>query len=185
MKFRTFPKKRRVSWPNYYRSYCIRKRYLLKRLKGLASAHHFSNQRVNSFETLLKSTRHHYFPFFPRIRDKLSWKKSALVTSEIFRVFVNTLTPDDKYSRRNMQIFWQQLQTLLSQQQKTFYGFFIAFPKCAWNLKHSETKKRISYANYYRNYCIRKRYLLKRLKGLGSEHHSLINVLTGSKHCWS
>ena len=34
---------------------------------------------------------------------------SALVTSEIFRLFVNTLTPDDKYSRRNfllhMQIF--------------------------------------------------------------------------------
>ena len=141
MKFRTLPKKRRVSWPNYYRSYCIRKRYLLKRLKGLASAHHFSNQRVNSFETLLKSTRHTYFPLFPRIRDKLSWKKSALVTSEIFRVFVNTLTPDDKYSRRNMQIFWQQLQTLFSQEKKTFRGFFIAFPKCAWNLRHSEKEQ--------------------------------------------
>ena len=34
---------------------------------------------------------------------------SALVISEMFRLFVNTLTPDDKYSRRNMQIFWQQL----------------------------------------------------------------------------
>ena len=32
---------------------------------------------------------------------------SALVTSEIFLLFVNTLSPDDKYSRRNMQIFWQ------------------------------------------------------------------------------
>ena len=31
----------------------------------------------------------------------------ALVTSEIFRLFVNTLTPDDKYSRPYMQIFWQ------------------------------------------------------------------------------
>ena len=38
---------------------------------------------------------------------------SALVTSEIFRLFVNTLTLDDKYSHRKMQIFWQQLQTLL------------------------------------------------------------------------
>ena len=43
---------------------------------------------------------------------------SALVTSEIFRLFVNKLTPDDKYSRRYMQIFWQQRQTLLSQQEK-------------------------------------------------------------------
>ena len=31
---------------------------------------------------------------------------SPLVTSEIFRLFVNTLTDDDKYTRRNIQIFW-------------------------------------------------------------------------------
>ena len=37
----------------------------------------------------------------------MSCKKSVLVTSEIFLLFVNTLTPDDKYSRRNMQIFQQ------------------------------------------------------------------------------
>ena len=42
---------------------------------------------------------------------------SALVTSEIFRLFVNTLTPDDKYSGRNIQIFWQQLQTPWSQEE--------------------------------------------------------------------
>ena len=68
------------------------------------------------FETLLKSAPHYYIPTFPRIRDKLSLKKSALVTSEIFLLFVNTLVHDDKYSRRNMQIFRQQLQTLLSQE---------------------------------------------------------------------
>ena len=67
---------------------------------------------------------------------------SALVTSEIFRLFVNTLTLDVKYSRRNMQIFWQQLQMLLPQEEKTFYGLFIAFPKCAWNLEHSEKKEK-------------------------------------------
>ena len=99
------------------------------------------NQRVNGFEKLVKSARHNYFPILPRIRDKLSWKKSALVRFEIFRLFVNTLTPDGKYSCRNMQIFWQQLQTILSQEEKTFRGFFIAFPKCAWNLEHSEKKE--------------------------------------------
>ena len=66
---------------------------------------------------------------------------SALVTSEIFRLFVNTLIPDDKYSRRYMQIFWQQLQTLLSQKENTFCPFFIPFLKCAWNLEHSEKKE--------------------------------------------
>ena len=66
---------------------------------------------------------------------------SALVTSEMFRVFVNTLTPDVNYSRRIMQIFWQQLQTLLPQEEELFRGFFIAFPKCEWNLEDSEKKE--------------------------------------------
>ena len=66
---------------------------------------------------------------------------SALVTSEVFRVFVNTLTPDDKYSCRNMQIFWQQLQTPLSQKGKTFCQFLIVFLKYAWNLQRSEKQE--------------------------------------------
>ena len=66
---------------------------------------------------------------------------SALVISEIFRLFVNTLSPDDKYSRRNKQIFWQQLQTSLSQKGKMFFSFFIAFLKCTWKIKHSEKKE--------------------------------------------
>ena len=51
------------------------------------------------------------------------------------------LTPDDKYSGPNMQIFWQQLPTPLSQEENTFCQFLIAFLKCAWNLKHSEKKR--------------------------------------------
>ena len=66
---------------------------------------------------------------------------SALFTSEIFKLFVNTLTPDDKYSRRYMQIFLQQLKTPLSQKGMAFFQFFIAFLKCAWNLEHSEKKE--------------------------------------------
>ena len=66
---------------------------------------------------------------------------SALVTSEIFRLSVNTLTPDDKYSRPNMQIFWQQIQTPLSQKGGAFSRFWIAFLKCVWNLEHCETKE--------------------------------------------
>ena len=68
---------------------------------------------------------------------------SELVTSEIFRLFVNTLSPDDKYSSRNMQIFWQQLTTPLSKEENPFCRFLIAFLKYAWNLEHSENKKNI------------------------------------------
>ena len=66
---------------------------------------------------------------------------SALVTYQIFRLFFNTLTPDDRYSRRHMQIFWQQLQRPLSQKGMAFSWFFIAFLKCAWNLQNSEKKE--------------------------------------------
>ena len=52
---------------------------------------------------------------------------SVLVISEIFRLFVNTLSPDDEYSLRNMQIFWEQLQIFLSQKRQAFYQFLIAY----------------------------------------------------------
>ena len=61
--------------------------------------------------------------------------KSGIVGSEILTLFVNTLTTDDKYSRRNMVNFTEQLEASLSQKQKTFSRFFIAFLKCALNLE--------------------------------------------------
>ena len=70
----------------------------------------------------------------------MSWKKSPSVWYEILRLFVNALTADDKYSGSNMQNLQQQFQTILSQKQKTFSGFSIAFLKCAWNLDHFQKK---------------------------------------------
>ena len=43
---------------------------------------------------MLKSARHYYYPIFPWIWDKLSWKKSALVRSKILGLFINTLTAE-------------------------------------------------------------------------------------------
>ena len=51
-------------------------------------------------------------------------------------MFFNTLTTDDKYSRRNMLNFTQQFEPPLSQKQKTFSQFFLVFLKCALNLQH-------------------------------------------------
>ena len=70
----------------------------------------------------------------------MSWKKLPSVWYEILRLFVNALTADDQYSGSNMQNLPQQIQTPLSQKQKTFSGFFIAFLKCAWNLEHFQKK---------------------------------------------
>ena len=65
---------------------------------------------------------------------------SALVRSKILGLFVNTLTAEYTYSRRNMQTFAQQVQTPLSLKQKTFSGFFIAFLKSTWNGEHFQKK---------------------------------------------
>ena len=74
----------------------------------------------------------------------MSWKKSALVRSKILGLFVNTLTAEYTYSRRNMQTFMQQVQTPLSLKQKILSGFFIAFLKSTWNGEHFEKKEESS-----------------------------------------
>ena len=82
-----------------------------------------------------------------------------------------------------MQNLPQQYQTTLSQKQKTFSAFLIAFPKCARNLEHFQKKDeypRLIISEIL--YSERPGYLTC-LKGLASESHSLMNVLTSSKHC--
>ena len=54
------------------------------------------------------------------------------------------MTTDDKYSRRNMLNFTQQLEAPLPQKQKTFSGLFLAFLKCALNLEHFQKKDEYS-----------------------------------------
>ena len=55
---------------------------------------------------------------------------SALVTYEIFRLFVNTLTLDDKYSRRYMQIFDNNFKRLYFKNEWLFFDFLLNF----WNV---------------------------------------------------
>ena len=50
------------------------------------------------------------------------------------------MTKADKYFRRNMLNFTQQLEAPLSQKQKIFSGSFLAFLKCALNLEPFEQK---------------------------------------------
>ena len=81
-----------------------------------------------------------------------------------------------------MQNFTQQLQTPISQKQKIFSGFFIAYLECASNLEHFEQKDEHP-SLVISEIILRQSWLLKRLKGLASEHCSVSNVLTGSRHC--
>ena len=56
------------------------------------------SQHVKGKDTLLKSARQYFCYIFLSLWNKISSKNSFLHVSQILRLFVNTLTPDDKYS---------------------------------------------------------------------------------------
>ena len=63
-----------------------------------------------------------------------------LVLCKILRLFVNTLTADDKYSLLSRGNLTQPIQILLSQKQNTFSQFLSSFLKSALNFAHFQKK---------------------------------------------
>ena len=59
---------------------------------------------------------------------------------KILRLFVNTLTDDDKYSLLYRDNLTQEIQILLSQKRKAFSQFFSAFLKSTLNFEHFQKK---------------------------------------------
>ena len=55
-------------------------------------------------------------------------------------MFVNTLTADDKYSLLNRDNLLQPIRTPLSQNDKAFCEFFLAFSKSTLNFEHFQNK---------------------------------------------
>ena len=71
---------------------------------------------------------------------KINSKNSFLEVSEILRLFVNILTPDDKYSLSKNECLTQPIQMQLSQNLKIFSKFFSASPESTYNLEYFEKK---------------------------------------------
>ena len=59
---------------------------------------------------------------------------------KLVRLFLNTLTADDKHYLLNRDNLTQPIQMQLSQKQKTFSEFFFAFLKSTLNFKHLPNK---------------------------------------------
>ena len=70
----------------------------------------------------------------------MSQKKSVLVRRKALLLFVSTLTADDKYSVLNRDNLAQPIRTPLSQKQKRFYQFLLAFSKSTLNFEHFQKK---------------------------------------------
>ena len=139
MKFRKFWIESWESYLNYFQNYILQKSWLLKRLKDLASEHHSVNNALTVSKHCWNQQGTTIILFFHEFGKYCNWKKSLLVWFVILRLFVKSLTADNKYSRCNLHIL-TQIQTPLSLKQKTFSQLFIAVLKCAWNLEHFEYK---------------------------------------------
>ena len=63
-----------------------------------------------------------------------------LVLCKILRLFLNTLTDDDRYCLLYRDNLTQLIQIPLSQKQKTFSEFFSPFLKCILNFEHFQKK---------------------------------------------
>ena len=75
-------------------------------------------------------------------------KLSPLLIGEIFRVFVNTLTPGDKYRVQDCEHLQLPIQKQLSEKRKTFSGILVPFLESTSHFKHFE-KKMIVIANVF------------------------------------
>ena len=70
----------------------------------------FDNQHCKGDQTLLKSEQHHLYDIYWSLWTQESWKKSLLVRWKILRMFVNTLTADDKCFLLNRDNLRQPIQ---------------------------------------------------------------------------
>ena len=67
-------------------------------------------------------------------------KTCLLVTSEILRLFVNTLTADGSYCCYKSQKFWGAIQMKLCKKRKICYQIFVAFVESTSDFQHVEKK---------------------------------------------
>ena len=71
----------------------------------------------------------------------MHWEKSLLVIPKILRLFVNTLTVNDKHYMLNADNLTQPIQMQLSEKQKTSSEFFFPVLKSILNFNHLPKKE--------------------------------------------
>ena len=101
---------------------------------------HFEKQDGKRVQTLLKFKWQQLYHIYWSMWGKSSCRKSLLVICKFLRLFVSTVTVNDKYFLLNKDNLKQPIQIQLPQKQKTFSKFFSQLLQSAWNFKHFQTK---------------------------------------------
>ena len=105
------------------------------RFRGL-----FEKQDGKPAKRLFMFEWQHLYHILWSLLGEFSCKKSLLVIWKIFRLFVNTVTADDKYSLFNKHNSTQRIHMQLSQKQKIFSEFFSQRLKSNLNFDHFQKK---------------------------------------------
>ena len=98
----------------------------------------FDKQHGKRAQALLKSASQHHYHIHRSLLNKLSWKKSLLLTCKILGLLVNTFPADEKYTVLNRDNLTIPIQMELSQKQKNFSQFFAGVSKSRSNFKDFE-----------------------------------------------
>ena len=101
----------------------------------------FDKQHGKRAQALLKSASQHHYHIHRSLLNKLSLKKSLLLTCKILGLLVNTLATDEKYPLFNRDNLTIPIQMQLFEKQKTFPEFFPKFLKSRLNFKHFDKKR--------------------------------------------
>ena len=123
-----------------------------------------NSQHVKVSERLLKPAPQHFCHILWLLWNEISSKNFVLVGTEILRLFLNILTPNDKYFLSKSECLTQPIQMQLSQKEKNIFSiFFCISENCIkfgilWNRRWSSEV--ISFSNYK----LQKAGLLKCLK---------------------
>ena len=85
-------------------------------------------QHVKGTETLLQSARQYFCHILWPLSRKISSKNSVLVVSEILKLLVKSLTPDDKYSLSINRVFnATNSDATISKSKNIFWSFLWIF----------------------------------------------------------
>ena len=100
----------------------------------------------------------------------------------MLRLFINALTPDNKYSLLNSDSIKQYFTEQLSQKRNLLSKFFLHFINLDSILKIFQ-KKITLIADVFLNLQLQKAWLDKCLKSPLSEDSSTSYIINGPKHC--
>ena len=141
------------------------------------------SQQLKGSKRVLQTGRQYFCHIFWSLWKEIFSKNSVLVVSEILRLFLNILTPDDKYSLpAKASVYRKQFKCNYLKIKKNFLTFLLHF----WNLHKilNTLKKRLPLDGItFSKYRLQKAGLLKSVKSLVSEHLWTVNMLKGPKEC--